>query len=41
MVPVAPSGKAAATGLWVDRIEGEALRAWLSTERRHMSSALA
>jgi hypothetical protein len=38
-VPVAPSGKAAATGLWVDRIEGEALRAWLSTERRREAEA--
>lgn len=38
-VPVAPGGKQAATGLWVDRIEGEALRAWLSTERRRDAEA--
>jgi hypothetical protein len=39
-VPVAPSGKAAADGLWVDRIEGDALRAWLSTERRRGAEVL-
>ena len=38
-VPVAPGGKQAASGLWVDRIEGDALRAWLSTERRREAEA--
>lgn len=33
-IPVAPPPETAAGGLWVDRVEGEALRAWLGTERR-------
>jgi hypothetical protein len=32
-IPVGPPGAGESSGLWVDRIEGEALRTWLATER--------